>query len=86
MAVTAELDLMKVNLIEARLIAVRLKIMRLGRKFKNSFKSIKIVESDLFTLGVKLAFTKLRQAFVKTPILQHFDPEHHIQIETDVSG
>ena len=31
-------------------------------------------------------FTKLRQAFVKAPILHHFDPKHHIQIETDKSG
>ena len=31
-------------------------------------------------------FTELRQAFLKAPILHHFDPEHHIWIETDVSG
>ena len=34
----------------------------------------------------KESFTKLRQAFVKVPILNHFDPEHYIQIETDASG
>ena len=34
----------------------------------------------------RLAFTRLRQAFVETPIFHHFDPESHIQIETDVSG
>ncbi len=28
----------------------------------------------------------MRQAFVETPILNHFDPERHIQIETDASG
>ena len=38
------------------------------------------------THGVKQAFTQLRQAFTKAPILQHFDPECHIRIETDVSG
>ena len=34
----------------------------------------------------KLAFTKLKQTFLKAPILYHFDPEHHIRIETDASG
>ncbi len=32
------------------------------------------------------AFTKLRQAFVEVPILNHFDPECHIRIETDTSS
>ena len=32
------------------------------------------------------AFTQLRQAFIKAPILSHFDPEHHIRIETDASS
>ena len=51
-------------------------------KSKNSSKST----SDFHTPGAKLAFTKLRQAFLKAPILHHFDPERHIRIETDVSG
>ncbi len=38
-----------------------------------------------FTLKAKKAFTELRQAFVEAPILNHVDPEHHIQIETDSS-
>ena len=29
---------------------------------------------------------ELKQVFVKAPILHHFDPEHHIRIEIDVSG
>ncbi len=42
---------------------------------------------ELFlTPKARKAFTKLRQTFVEAPILNHFDPEHHIQIETDVSG
>ena len=53
---------------------------------KNLFKSKKAVGSDFFTPGARLAFTKLRQAFVKAPILHHFDPERHIRVETDVSG
>ena len=56
-------------------------------KSKNSFKSKKTVgPSDFLTPGAKLAFTELRQAFLKAPILHHFDPERHIRIETDVSG
>ena len=31
-------------------------------------------------------FTKLRQAFIEALILNHFDPDRHIKIETDVSG
>ena len=38
------------------------------------------------TPGAKRAFTQLRQAFIKAAIFQHFDPECHLQIETDVSG
>ncbi len=32
------------------------------------------------------AITELRQAFVEAPILNHFDPKRHIQIETDAFG
>ena len=56
-------------------------------KSKNSSKSKKAVgPSDFLTPGAKLAFTELRQAFFKAPILHHFDLERHIRIETDVSG
>ena len=54
-------------------------------KSKNLSKSKK-TESGFLTSGARKAFTKLRQAFIKAPILHHFDPEHHIQVETDVSG
>ena len=57
-----------------------------GKKARNLSKSKKMVGSDFLTPGAKLAFTELRQAFLKAPILHHFDPERHIQIETDVSG
>ncbi len=41
-------------------------------------------QSGLFlTSEVRKAFTKLRQAFVEAPILNYFNPEHYIQIETD---
>ena len=56
-------------------------------KFKKSSKSKKTVRSsDFFTFRAKLAFIKLRQTFLKTLILHQFDPECHIQIETDASG
>ena len=42
--------------------------------------------SGFFTLEARLAFTKLRQAFMEASIPHHFDSEYHIQIETDVSG
>ena len=38
------------------------------------------------TPDAKRAFTQLRQAFTKAPILRHFDPKCHIRIETDTSG
>ena len=62
-----------------------------GKKVQKTFKSKKLskskktVESDFFTLGARLAFTKLRQAFVKTSILYHFDSKYYIRVETDVS-
>ena len=42
--------------------------------------------TGFFTPKTRLAFTQLRQTFVKAPILHHFDPESHILIETDASG
>ena len=38
------------------------------------------------TANAKQAFTWLQQAFIKVPILSHFDPEHHIRIETNAFG
>ena len=56
-------------------------------KSKNLSKSKKTIgSSDFLILGAKLAFTKFRQAFLKAPMLYHFDPERHIRIETDVLG
>ena len=34
--------------------------------------------TGFFTPKARLAFTQLRQAFVKAPILHHFDSESHI--------
>ena len=42
-------------------------------------------ESSFLTPNARWAFTQLRQAFTKAPILRYFDSEHHIRIETDAS-
>ena len=59
--------------------------VEVGVKGRNSSKSKK-TESGFFTSGARKAFTKLRQAFVKAPILHHLDPKCHIRVETDASG
>ena len=56
-----------------------------GTKVQKSSKSKK-TESGFLISGARKAFTKVRQAFIKAPIFQHFDPEHHIRVETDASG
>ena len=43
-------------------------------------------EPTFLTSDTREAFNQLKQAFTKAPILQHFDPECHIQIKTNVSG
>ena len=48
-------------------------------------KSVKTGPGFL-TFGARLVFTQLRQAFVETLILHHFDPEYNISIETDASS
>ena len=59
-----------------------------GEKVHERSKSKNLSKSTLDFLipGAKLAFTKLKQAFLKAPILHHFDSERYIRIETDVSG
>ena len=42
--------------------------------------------SDFISLGARLAFTKLGQAFIKAIILHFFDMQYHILIKTDVSS
>ena len=42
--------------------------------------------SDFFIPRARPAFIELRQAFVKAPILHHFDLQYDIQIEINVSG
>ena len=53
---------------------------------KNLSKSKRTVGSDFLIPGARLAFTKLRQTFVKAPILHYFELEYYIWIKTDISG
>ena len=88
-----EASWIEASLMAVRMMAMRLKMMSLEKKFiktskfKNLSKSKKIIRSlDFLIPKTKLAFTKLRQAFLKAPIFHHFNSEYHIQIETDVLG
>ena len=70
------------------------KNLSMSKKSKNNkskssacFLNIRATGKLIFlTLGAKEAFNRLRQAFTKALILQHFDPECHIWIETDASS
>ena len=42
--------------------------------------------SNYLTPDTKRSFDQLRQAFTEAPILQHFNPERYIRVETDASG
>ena len=43
-------------------------------------------EPNLLTFNTKKTFNHLQLTFIKTLILQYFDLESHIQIETDASS
>ena len=72
--------------------------VEIGSKGSYSYSEDKTVKKSPFTsknsnralsyltLKARLAFNKLKKAFTKTPILQHFDPECYIRIESDTSG
>ncbi len=52
-----------------------------------AFRAKKLGQSGSFLISeARKTFTKWRQAFVEAPILNHFNPERHIRIETDASG
>ena len=44
------------------------------------------VRPKFLTPNTRIAFNRLRLAFTEAPILQYFDPECHIRIETDALG
>ena len=43
-------------------------------------------ERKFLTSDAREAFNRLRQAFIKAPILRHFNPDWHIRIETNALG
>ena len=45
-----------------------------------------MVGLEFFISRARLAFTELRQVFVKAPILHHLDLEHHIWVKMDILG
>ena len=55
-------------------------------KSKKASKSKKTLGLNFLILKVRIAFTKLRQIFVKALILHHLDSEYHIWVETDIPG
>ena len=62
-----------------------------SKKLKNAKSKIQMHikamgEFIFLTPSAKEVFNQLRQAFIKTLILQHFDPDCHIWIETDASA
>ena len=62
-----------------------------SKKFKNAKSGIQTYigamgEPTSLTPSNKESFNQLRKAFTKVSILQHFDPECHIRIETNASG
>ena len=42
--------------------------------------------TGFFTPKARLVFTQLRQTFVETPILYHFNPENYFRIETNATS
>ena len=62
-----------------------------SKKLKNDKSGIqtyiKATGKPMFlTLGIRGVFNQLKQMFIKAPILQHFDLECSIRIETNASG
>ena len=50
---------------------------KVGKKGRNLSKSKK-TESGFLIFGDRITFIKLRQMFIITPILHHFNPERYI--------
>ncbi len=49
-------------------------------------KNLSSQSRSFLTSKARNTFTELRQTFIEAPILNHFDPERHIQIKTFASG
>ena len=76
------------NLTEGKNLAKITKSKILVKSKNHDFLKSRPEEAGMgfLTPEARLAFIQLKQAFVKAPILHHFDPESHIRIETDASG
>ena len=61
---------------------------KVGKKGRNpsTLSKSKKTELGFLIFGARMAIIKLRQAFIKAPILHHFNPERHIWVEMDVSS
>ena len=81
----SELDRDEINSGEVGDDKVRKKVQNLS-KSKKSSKFKKTIGLNFLTFGARLAFTELRQTFVKALVVHHFDLEWYIQVEMDVSG
>ena len=58
-----------------------------SKNYQKTSQSKKMVSLlDFFTSDARLAFTELRQAFIKVIILYRFDLECYIRIEMDTLG
>ena len=53
--------------------------------FDHVSHTVSNIVSNYLTPDVKRAFDQLRQAFTEASILQHFNPEQYIRVETDAS-
>lgn len=49
-------------------------------------KDLVKIEAGFLTFKARLAFVKLRSAFIKVLILHYFDLKYHIRIKTNVLG
>jgi hypothetical protein len=66
------------------------------RRFAKKYAKVTAPISDLlkkeasgkweWTQHAEIALQKLKRAFTEAPILQHFDPEKPITLQTDASG
>ena len=61
---------------------------KIDNQIANLSSSLKKIHSrtDFFTPKASLAFTQLKNTFIKALILHHFDSKRHIQIETNASS
>ena len=66
------------------------KLVKLGKNLSKSGNSPNFGNTEtgpsFLTPGARETFNRLRLAFIKAPILWHFDPECHIWIKTDTLG